>query len=272
VIIIYFIFATISTWAAQPTYWSHLLEVTERHEFYQNHEALIKPKDSWQHLFSLVYIDSDVNRLKDCVFYKVPGQESGILKIKTITASENCEKHLLLPSENEVAAIKSLSFALLDSGLNLDITFDDFRSEKWQAKVQSSFTKPVPKMSMSSAEFKTPPIIFLAPKSSAKALPKKAFLKNGSVCHAINEDCAEVSPIQCDQCSEGWYEIPNGCTHGPKYCGRLECGGKDQPACRRGMRWQKKDEVTYECRMDSSFAYCSKGFTVQCDGKKAYCR
>jgi hypothetical protein len=269
--IILFLLASISSWAAQPNYWSHILEVTDRHEFYRNHEVISKPVDSWQHLFSLSYINSDLGNFKDCVFYKVPGQEAGVLKLKTIPSASNCDDQMLSAGDLEYKDIKSLHFAVLDTNVSMDIAFGDYRIESWTAQIQSRFAKPEAKMSLSSAEFKAPKMIFLAPKTISKSIQKKPFLKNGSLCYDVNEDCQAVSVSNCGQCNEGWYEVPNGCIEAPRYCGRLKCGGKDQPACQRGTKWQRK-EKTYECRMDSSFAYCSKGLVVQCEGKKAYCR
>lgn len=266
-----FLLLSFNVLAAQPTHWANLFEVSDKHEFYQNHESITKPKDSWQTLFGLVYIDRNMQRLKDCVFFRVPGLENGIVKTKTISALEKCDDYLLKAGDKEFPDVKSLQFAVFEKELKMHLSFADFRTEKWQANFQSSFTKPKASMGLSSAEFKSPKLILLAPTSTTHVVEKKSFPKDNSLCHDINEDCEEVKPSTCNDCSNGWYEIPNGCHQGPKYCGILQCGKKNQPACRRGVRWQRK-EVPLECRMDSSFAYCSPGFNVQCDGKKAYCR
>ncbi len=259
------------SFAQEPIHWSNLLKLSERHEFYKDHEAIVSPKDSWQNLFSVIYVDAELSRLKDCVFFRVPGVDTGILKIKTVSATVNCEDHLLLPGDKEIPEVTALQYSITDTKFTLDLSFKDYRTEKWTGTFQGAFQKPLPKMSMSSAEYKSPSVILLAPSAGVKNAAKKSFLKKGTLCHNINEDCEQVSAQICDECEEGWYEVPNGCAIGPKYCGRQVCGGKDQPACRRGMKWQRKEEA-FECRLDSSFAYCSKGLTVQCDGKKAFCR
>jgi hypothetical protein len=269
--ILILLFTSLFAFAQEPIHWANLLKLSERHEFYKDHEAILSPKDSWQSLFSVIYVDSELSRLKDCIFFKVPGADLGILKIKTVSANVNCEDYLLQPGDKEVPEVTSLQYSITDSKFTIDISLKDYRTEKWLGSFQGTFQKPVPKMAMSSAEFKSPTLILLAPKSTVKSPMKKDFLKKGTLCHNINEDCEQVSVQICDECQEGWYEVPNGCAVGPKYCGRQNCGGKDQPACRRGMTWQRKEEA-FECRMDSTFAYCSKGLTVQCDGKKAFCR
>lgn len=267
---ILFLFTSFFAFAQTPVHWNHILEVADKHEFYQNHENITKPKESWQTLFSLVYIDSDLSRIKDCVFYKVPGKETGTLKIKTIPAGESCDSQLLNPGDREIQNIKNLQFAIYEKEVSLNLGLQDFKTQKWEASLQSSFKKPEPSMNMSSARFKSPDIIFLAPKSSLK-VNKESFLKDKTLCHDVNEECQEVSPSRCSQCERDWYEVPNGCATGPKYCGTYRCGNKGEPACRRGIKWQKKEEKS-DCRTDSSFAYCSKGVQVVCEGQKAFCR
>lgn len=270
---IYYLMLLLSfnVFAAQPTHWANLFEVSDRHEFYENHESIVKPKDSWQTLFGLVYIDRNLQRIKDCVFFRVPGHENGILKIKTIPAQEKCDEHLLKDGDREFVDVKSLQFAVFEHELKIDMSFADFRTEKWMAKFQSSFNNPGPEMGLSSAEFKSPKLILLAPAVNSVQVTRKAFPPDNTLCHDINEDCEELKPSSCNDCQNGWYEIPNGCSQSPKFCGILQCGKKDQPACRRGLKWQRK-EISADCRVDSSFAYCSKGLAVHCEGKRAFCR
>jgi hypothetical protein len=269
--IFFLIFTSLFAFAQEPIHWRNLLKLSEQHEFYKNNEIILSPKDSWQSLFSVIYVDSDLSFLKDCVFFKVPGEETGILKIKTVSAKVDCEDYLLSPGDKDFSGIKTLQYFISDSKLTVDISFKNYKIEKWIGSFQSAFQKPTPKMAISSAEYKSPKLILLAPQSNIKDLNKKKFLKKEGLCHNINENCEQVSVQTCDECEEGWYEVPNGCAIGPKYCGRLNCGQKGLPACRRGVRWQRKQEE-FDCRTDSSFAYCSKGLTVQCDGGKAFCR
>jgi hypothetical protein len=269
--ILFFFLATLSAWAEAPLHWSHILEVSDRHEFYQNDEVIKKPRDTWQTLFSLVYLDKEIHRLKDCLFLKVPGDDPGIIKLKTISASVKCDNYVLEPGDREVRNIKTFQFSIFETEVLIDFTLADFKAQKWQASLQSSFQKPRPQMNLSSAEFKSPKIIFLAPSGTVKSSPKTAFLKEKTLCHEINEDCQEVSPSMCSQCEGDWFEVPNGCDQGPKYCGLHKCGTNDRPACRRGMKWQRS-QSEFDCRTDSSFAYCSKGLKVTCEGRKAFCR
>lgn len=261
---------SISCLASQPIHWSHVVQISDKHEFYKNNEKISKPKDSWQHLFSLIYMNKKLDHLKDCVFYKVPGLDVGTLKIKTISAFESCEPFLLTQGDREITEIKELIYGIWNDHLTIDISFLKTSPERWLATIESSYTRPVPKMYLSSSDFKHPKIIFLANVASNKK-NNLSFLPQDSICHDINEDCAENSAFKCDQCKQGWYEVPNGCLQGPKYCGDILCGQKNMPACRRGMKWQRKNQ-DFDCRTNSSFAYCAKGLKIQCEGQKAYCR
>jgi hypothetical protein len=269
--LIYFILSLYSFLSfADPTFkWANALEVVEKHEFYTANEVITKPKDSWQTLFAVVYPDVKLNTYKDCVFFRVPGLDLGILKIKTISASESCEKYLFSVGDEETQGVKALQFHLNENFLNLNITLDAYKIERWNVTFLNKFQRPTVSGLMSSGQYQFPKLIHLA--SVQKAIPQqKSILKKDKLCHAIAEDCQELSLSICQTCEEGWYEIPNGCNQGPKYCGVLNCGQRNQPACRRGVHYQRLKKK-YECRLDSSFAFCAKGLKVQCEGNLPFC-
>jgi hypothetical protein len=257
--------------AVVPSHWSYIDAIHEKHEFYKNDEVIVKPKESWQTLFSLVYIDREFYSAKDCIYYKVPGQELGIIKIKTISSSDKCDQSLLVSGDREITGIKSLKYSGNEESIILDFTTNDLKSQTWNIVINKNNRRPEKAMGLSSAEFRGAKVIFLAPKTNLIKNENNQFLKNDSICHDINEDCEVLGASICDRCEYGWYEIPNGCSVGPKFCGKLTCGGKNQPACRRGMTWQRSN-VDFDCRVNSSFAYCSQGLSIQCEGKKAFCR
>ena len=107
--------SSIFAFAQEPIHWSNLLKLSERHEFYKDHEAIISPKDSWQYLFSVLYVDRNLTKVKDCVFYRVPGLDKGILKIKTVQKDTSCESFLLKPGDREIPDVISLQFSITDN-------------------------------------------------------------------------------------------------------------------------------------------------------------
>lgn len=254
----------------QPLHWSNLIEVTDRHEFYANNQTIVKPRDSWQTLFSVVYPDRNLKILKDCVFYRVPGDEAGHLKIVTVSKAENCELPVETKKTLDVGELKALQFSVTDKAIQLNLTDKRFHVTEWKIAVTHKEARKSPELFLSSAAYRSPKLIMLAPATAAKPTPGMS-LKSGEICHAISDDCKELKPSVCSQCPGPWFEVPNGCTNGPKYCGTKECGKKDGPACRRGMKFQGKGSK-FDCRVDASFAFCAPGLTVTCDGQSAWCR
>jgi hypothetical protein len=268
-----FLFALLTTplfLGAQPVYWTSLIEVQERHEFYQDNELITKPRDSWQVLFAVVFPDRNLNMHKDCVFYRVPGEDAGIFKIKAVGLSQSCEKSIDEKGDVEISDLKALQFSFANE-LTLHFTFSDYRMLHWQIPIMNKFKALAVAPFMSSAQFRAPRLILLAPVRQVRDIKVEEKNSEVELCHDITDNCEELSPSTCQQCPEGWYEVPNGCSQGPKYCGMLVCGLKDSPACRRGMKYQRVRKK-YECRTDTSFAYCAPGLIIQCSGNRAYCR
>jgi hypothetical protein len=257
-------------WAGPPPAWYSELRVTEQHEFYSPLEIISKPAGSWEQLFAVSYPGADLSRIKDCLFYRVPTETGlGVLKLKTIAMDRPCDEVKLHQGDRLWPDIKALQFAVTAEQLLVHITYPGYRLERWSFPLVKRTVTAAPTKLMSSAKFRGPKLIFLS--SEAAPSHRAELLADGEICHGVNEDCQVVGASRCSDCASGWYEIPNGCLVGPKYCGPQVCGGANQPACRRGMRWQGKSEK-FDCRVDSSFAYCAVGLNIQCQGNQAYCR
>ncbi len=257
--------------AEVPLYWTSAFSIEERHEFYKDNEIIASPKNAWQVLFGVVYPDSRLNLHKDCVLYRVPGDELGMLKIKKISQSQSCESILFNDGDVTWKEIKSLQFSTANHTIQLNMTMPKYKAESWNVKLVNLSQKKPPHTELSSAEYKSPKMILLAPGTELAKFAPKFKLKDGDLCHKVSDDCiAEAS--NCGDCSNGWYEAPNGCMTGPKYCGSQECGKKNATACRRGMKFQRSVKK-FGCRDgDISFAYCSPGLRMQCIGTEAWCR
>lgn len=254
--------------ADSPGKWENASGIIERHEFYANNEVITKPRDSWQALFALTFLDSNFHLSKDCVYFRVPGDEPGKIKIKTIADDKECTSEILAPGDIELSNISDFTFATDANSVSLSFR-EGGKARLWNVSTLKDWKRPEAKLLLSSADFRSPRVTYLATASGGER--KLITLKDGEVCHDVSADCSERSPSRCRYCESGWREIPNGCASGPKICGSFPCGGKDQPACRRGTTWQRKEQA-FDCRTDSSFAWCSKGFQVTCDGDRAYCR
>jgi hypothetical protein len=253
--------------ASPPPRWNMAVSVVERHEFYRAGENMIKPAGAWQTLFAIQFVDRALRRFKDCVYFRVPGAEPGVLKVKVVSMRESCDKFMFQAGDIEVREITAMHFTDGPGKVSLHLSRKGFRPDRWDIQLRNSFQRPSPRQQLSSAEFKGPKFVFLTGARDLQAEVLKADAK----CHDVDDSCLELKPSNCHACPEGWYEVPNGCPQGPKFCGRHNCGEKNMPACRRGMQWQRKDK-SYDCRTDTSFAYCAPGLSVQCEGALAYCR
>lgn len=268
--IIFLLLLSLFSFADSPRKWENAKSIVERHEFYPNNEVILKPQNSWQPLFALTFLDSNFHMSKDCVYYRVPGDEPGRLKIRTISEEKDCNSEILAPGDVEIEQVTDFRFSTDSQSVSLDFR-QAGKPLKWKVSTMKDWQRPAPRALLSSADFRSPRVTYLASAVTQEKEKKLTGLKDREVCHDIASDCSERSVSRCRSCDHGWREIPNGCMTGPKVCGAARCGVKDAPACRRGLIWQRK-EMKPDCRTDSSFAWCAKGLQVSCDGDRAFCR
>ncbi len=262
------LFFTQLVMADAPIKWENAMSIVERHEFYGNSELITKPKDSWQVLFGLTFLDASFRVSKDCIYYRVPGDEPGRIKIRAVPSDVECSQEILASGDSETNEISDLMMTTQSDSVVLEFKRSG-KKEKWEARMTKDWNRPEPKPLLSSADYKSPAIIALAP--SPETRTRLIPLKDSVLCHDVGSDCMEKSASICGDCESGWHEVPNGCASGPKFCGNIKCGAKGMPACRRGSVWQRK-EIPRDCRINSSFAWCSPGLSVNCEGDRAYCR
>jgi len=260
------LFFPLTSFSMLPAYWNSLLRIEDKHEFYRENQVIKKPIETWQLLFSIVYPGADATLLKDCVFYYVPKKDEGKIKIKSIQVDEKCEKYLFEKGDLIHQSIKSLQYSFSPE-LNFFITKKDFKTLNWKAFKTLMPEIISPKPLLSSAEFQSGKLMLLSPKKGFSR--QDFFKKKNEICHKIDDDCNEVSPPDCELCEDGWYEIPNGCSRSPKYCGIHFCGQKDRPACSKGTAYLSGK---VDCAIDNSFAFCQEGLKVSCENGKVFCR
>ena len=262
------LFLALSSSGATPRKWDSARGIVDRHEFYKNDEVLSTPQNSWQYLFALTFLDENFSLSKDCVFYRIPGEAPGVLKVKSVAEGQDCNAVILAPGDVEVSGITSLSFETQENSAVLRFS-SPAGTQEWSSTLHKDWKRPQPRMLLSSAEFRAPRVIYLTPATSGEKRLRP--LRDGTICHDVNSDCTQKAPQSCGECEHGWTEIPNGCRSGPKVCGSVICGLKGAPACRRGLDWQRK-EVSPDCRTNASFAWCARGLVISCEGDRALCR
>jgi hypothetical protein len=91
-------------------------------------------------------------------------------------------------------------------------------------------------------------------------------------CGGVNEKCEPIEN-QCEKkCITNFFIIPNGCPQGgPRYCGELNCGGEEMPACFRG-HGEKNSILKKDLRLNQSSVYCQEPYKLEIIDSLAICR
>lgn len=267
--VIFFLFLYCSAVWAMPIEWISAVNIQGPEG---ETEMIMKgPGGSLREAF---YIDwpSDVydQLIRHCVYFKIPDvNQPGELKVMETTTEKKC--HLSDRIIYNVENLWSLSWRLDKERRQLIVTS---WPEKGRPRIEKihllnyRVTKDLERFSNSQSEGYIPGITFYAPVTPDSNEPKISSRRL---------DVAEKSrpcgkEFSCNDCRIGWYEVPdNTPSIGPSFCGTIDCGLKNGPACRRGYFW-KKSSPPFDCRRDSSFAYCGPGLKVECVGQLAYCR
>lgn len=91
-------------------------------------------------------------------------------------------------------------------------------------------------------------------------------ISEGEFCHKVNQYCQNVISNQCHRCLKGFqYVVDYNCPQGTsKICGKVSCGGKEQPACFLGFVGKKEEFIKKPCQKDSTIGYCHLGLNTFC--------
>jgi hypothetical protein len=205
---------------------------------------------SWGVAGSVEYLlGVDFVNSRSCLFYKVSDKSDGELYGVMTKDGVDCQNVINDSPVFSIGKIRSMSVKKNNSTFNFYYTLENFKED------QFSFTQK-----------KYIGMEFLINQGS-----QKQKLADGVVCSHFDVDCNEIVKSNCDSCENAWYEIYNGCKlGGKKICGAITCGSRGNPACLRGITYQRK-RVDYKCREDDSFVFCAKGLKINCQGEEAYC-
>lgn len=242
-----------------PLELSSVYEQLEVHEFYKENELINRPRDAWQTIASFSVVNSDLSLSKVCFKYRPADEAKGIFRVELHSMNQKCDHEGKFLHE-----INSLFGIQFQRSPDFKIIFShkDF--------TQSSWTIPIPRKKKELSLLDTPDnywgesVLFLT-----NEVEKKELIKDGTKCLNVADDCSVIGTSSCHQCANGSLEAPNGCLVGPRYCSSAECGTKGNPACRKGVKFQKKR--TLDCRRDDSFAFCAGEGTPTCQGQEVWC-
>jgi len=262
-----FAFASAEKWSKE---WRTVMSVQEQHSGYQSGDVLKKPAGTWQLLLSVLRAGRAIDGLaKDCVWVFIPNQDDGIFKITTVRPTESCVDKWESYGWIEEKNLRAIQFVLQSTTAQFWLTDKSGRVHTWKTEFLNTVKFADYKLFDSSVEKrKVPGVFFFSPDSPID-------IKHGSELIGKIEDEYPQSPCSykdgsCLRCRFGVYRVKAG-DETNYYCGIDRCGEKNQPACERGVTWQRLRQ-TFTCRGDNSHVYCLPGLKVECVGEQAICR
>lgn len=226
--------------------------------------SIKRPRGTWQHLFTISFLDSGFNLQYDCVYYLVPNDETPG-KIAIIFNQDNTVCENLVPDESSLFRenIYNLSYEVnlaSDAKQHLKLSIDGD---------QLSFNFINLKNRTQNDRFFGMKITSMINTAKVKLVNK---LTDGTLCFGVDKNCEIKQKFRCNECQNSWHEvISTECsTQYNKVCGRDQCGKRGYPACIRG-RASTGYNLSY-CINDSPIGFCDEGLRVLCIANQLVCR
>jgi hypothetical protein len=260
-------FASVEKWSQE---WRTVMSVQEQHPGYQSGDVLKKPAGTWQLLFSILRAGRAIDGLaKDCVWIYVPLKDDGVLKVITVHPTESCENKWENYGWIEEKDLHAIQFVLQSTSAQFWLTDITGRVHTWKADFLNTVKKAEFKLFESSVEKrKIPGVFFFSPNTLIDI--KQGSQLIGKMEDEYPQSVCSYKDGSCLRCRFGVYRVKAG-DETTYYCGIDRCGEKNQPACERGVTWQRLRQ-TFTCRGDNSHVYCLPGLKVECVGEQAICR
>lgn len=242
-----------------PPELNSVYERLETHEFYKDNELITKPLDAWQVIASFSLVNKDLSLSRACLKYRPAQEANGLFRVETMSIQESCSSE-----GKKIYEIDSLYGIQFERFPEFKIVFShkNFTTSSWI--IPSISKKKTLSLLDTPDKYWGESAIFLN-----EELGTGELIKDGERCLNVADDCTILGESKCHMCENISLEAPNGCLVGPRYCSSSECGTKGNPACRRGVKFQKKRVL--DCRTDSSFAICAGDSTPTCRGQEVWC-
>lgn len=259
--------ASVERWSKQ---WRTVISAQDQHTGYQSGDVLKKPAGTWQLLFSVLRAGSAVGGLgKDCVWVFIPNREDGVLKITSVHPTESCANKWEDEGWIEEKNLRAIQFVLQAEAAQFWLTDQTGRVHTWKTEFLNTVRVARYGLFDSSVEKrKVPGVFFFTPDSKIEIRPDGELI--GRLEDEYPESPCSYADGSCLRCRFGVYRV-KGLEETNYFCGIDRCGSKNQPACERGVTWQRLRQ-TFTCRGDNSHVYCFPGLKVECVGEQAICR
>jgi hypothetical protein len=208
-----------------------------------------RPKGIEIFLFQNSYLDlTNTKHITNCVYYKIPFKNTlGELAILEKKELEKCPENSMGEAQEVLNDIEKLEIFYQNFTLKFKINIKkvdyDFEFPLYNIKGPS---KHLRFHNEDEAKLKSGMILLQSDLNSSKSymnyyLGKKddSFAEKTSIqCLKVDKDCQTIGEDFCQHCRFGSYEVidfhcPQG---GSRFCGKNNCGKKNEPACIRGLK------------------------------------
>jgi hypothetical protein len=139
------------------------------------------------------------------------------------------------------------------------------------SRTREIFHSPFLKSSIEGVQFSAG----LRNESASKSIPSQ-LIKNLPVSHypelikcgEWDDQCTPVMDDKCHLCQQGYSQVMHGkcALHGIRFCGTVDCGGKNKPPCHLG-RSHIENEDFMGCSELSEEWLCHPGLILDCSAK-----
>jgi hypothetical protein len=224
--------------------WSYAVEVVDRHPSLLTGTRIGGPASTWQTLLGVVLPGKSVHAFhRHCLHLRVPTKGDGILRVTLMAPEQSCAGAWEGTRVWEATGVDDVRVTV--DGMEVRLWWSDPSARQFRTRGQA-----------------VAGVFLFSPYSDPTGMTgATALWLDGHACDLVDGTCR--------RCQNGFLRVI-----GEKdlyRCGVDRCGEVGQPACPRGVRWQK-GRGPFGCRGDDGHVFCAKGLKIECLGSEAYCR
>lgn len=241
--------------------WISTTSIEKINTNYKSLSEVNSPKGTVHELLKINFLDRNYRKVSDCVFYKIPEFNEGVLFIVENPKNLKCKD---LVADKAYVKLQNIRNLGIEIGKKLIIKIDLVKLKYNLLNLSKKRSKKL----LSSSALNTS----LIASDVEYSLDRSDELKDGEICFDIDDECKVLIEDKCDSCvGSSFAVIASSC--GVKYqrrCGENICGTKNNPACIRGFKTSGVSPQNY-CINDSPVGFCQEGLRVVCENGTLIC-
>lgn len=243
---VWWLFLWASLAAAQTPFdqWFTAVEVVDRHPSLLTGTRIGAPASTWQTLLGVVLPGQSAHAFhRHCLHLRVPTKGDGILRVTLAGPEQGCAGAWEGTRVWEATGVDDVRVTV--EGMEVRLWWSDPTTRQFRIRGQA-----------------VPGVFLFSPNSDPAPMPAPSALwPDGHAC--------DLAGGTCRHCQNGFLRLIG--EEDVYRCGIDRCGEAGQPACPRGVRWQK-GRGPFGCRGNDGHVFCAKDLRIECQGTVAYCR